>query len=239
MVSVADLHAMVMDSKPREDQVQVCLDADLDTALRQLQEELAEAQTTDKQSFSGGAASAVLAEMQRVRERVAERSITLHMRAMEWSEGLRLEADHPPRDDHKLDTAAGHNIETYYPALVQRSCHKVTHVDGTELDASQLETEWWSKLFASINYAQFDKVFGTALTLNRRDSAAPFMPGASQTYPATGADSGQPELGESPRAGSTGGNHAKSTRSRSGTRKAGRPGGSPAQSQSGRQNKQS
>jgi hypothetical protein len=234
---MVDLKAMVMGSRPREDEVSVCLDADLDTTLRRLQEELGQAEQVDKASFSGGHARAVLDEMERVRKRVADQSITLHMRAMDWTTSLRLEAEHPPREGNKLDQAAGHNIDSYYPALVQASCFKVTHVDGTELDAAELDDGWWSKLFTTVNYAQFDKVFGAALTLNRRDSAAPFLPGASQTSRETGADSAPPALGESHPDDSTAGNRASSTRSRSGTRKAGQSGGSARQSRSGRPTK--
>lgn len=225
VVRVADIRAMVMGSKPREDHVSVCLDADLDAELRALQSELVQAQQADEQSFSGGQARGVLRAMEQLRERVAEQSIILHLRAMPWTAALRLEAEHPPREGNKADQAVGHNQETYYPALVQRTCYKVTHQDGTELDAADLGADWWEALFTSVNYAQFDNVFAAAFTLNRRDSAAPFLPTASQTPQQRGGDSGQQEPGESHRGGSKAGNRGRSTRSRSGTRKGAPSGG--------------
>lgn len=222
---MADIKAMVLASKPREDSVQVCLDADLSAELKKLGESLGEAKAQDKESFSGGNAQAILDEMQRLRKRAAEHSITLHMRALRWSEAMSLEAAHPAREGNKEDQALGHNRETYYPALVAATTVRVTDNDGDELPASELDQQWWDALFTSINFAQFNEVFRAAHLLNRQDSAAPFLLPASSTSQPGDGGSEQPEPGESPRTGSTAGSRQRSPKSSSATKKAARRSG--------------
>jgi hypothetical protein len=222
---VADIKAMVLGAKPREDTMQVCLDTDLQAELKRLGEQLGEAKALDEQSFSGGNAQRLLNEMTRLRARAAEHSITLHMRALRWSEAMRLESEHPPRDGDKEDRMLGHNRETYYPALVTASTYKVTHADGDEVDAGELDAAWWDALFTSMNYAQFNDVFRAAHLLNRQDSAAPFLMTASSTSQPGDGGSEQPAPGVSAPAGSTAGSPPRSRKSSSGTRKAARASG--------------
>ena len=214
-----------MSSRPREDTVQVCLDADISAELKTLGEQLGAAQEQDKTSFSGGNAQAILDEMERLRTRAAEHSITLHMRALRWSEAMGLEAAHPAREGNKEDQALGHNRETYYPALVAATTWKVTDNDGDELPASELDQPWWDALFTSINFAQFNEVFRAAHLLNRQDSAAPFMLPASPSSQPGGGGSQPPEPGESAPGGSTAGSRPRSPKSSSGTKKAARRSG--------------
>lgn len=216
---MADILAMVKGSKPREDVVWVCLDEEINADIRKLGEQLGEAEALDATSFSGGNAKRILDAQKRMQARARQRSIGLYMRALHWSKAMDLEAANPPREENKGDKALGFNSETYYPALVQRTTYKVAHSDGTEIDATELDQEWWDALFTSVNYAQFNEVFRAAHLLNRQDSAAPFMLTASTTSQPGGGDSKPPEPGASARGGSTAGNRRKS-RSTSTTKKA-------------------
>lgn len=216
---MADIKAMVLGSKPREDSVQICLDADLQAELKQMGDQLGQAREQDKASFSGGNAQAILDEMERLRKRTAEHSITLHMRALQWSAAMRLEAEHPARKGNKEDELLGHNRETYYPALVTATTYKVTHADGDEIDAAELDQGWWDALFTSVNFAQFNEVFRAAHLLNRQDSAAPFLLTASPNSQPGDGGSEPPEPGESAQPGSTAGSRRKKSKSSSTTTK--------------------
>ncbi len=222
---MADIKAMVLGAKPREDTVQVCLDSDLQAEIKRLGEQLGEAEQQDKTTFSGGNAQRLLDQMQRLRERAAEHSITLHMRALRWSEALRLEAEHPPRDGNKEDRMLGHNRETYYPALVTATTYKVSTADGSELTADELDKEWWDALFTNVNFAQFNEVFRAAHLLNRQDSAAPFMLTASPTSQPGGGGSEHPEPVVSATSVSTAGSRPRSRKSSSTTKRADRKSG--------------
>lgn len=222
---MADIKAMVLESKPREDIVWVCLDQDIQAEIRRLGEELGEAETLDKTSFSGGNVKRVLDAQKKMQKRAREHSIGLCMRALQWSASMRLEAEHPPREGNKGDQALGHNQETYYPALVQATTHKVIHADGDEVDAAELDQQWWDALFTSVNYAQFNEVFRAAHLLNRQDSAAPFMLPASPTSQPGDGGSAPPEPGVSAPGGSTAGSRRRSPKSSSGTRKGARSAG--------------
>lgn len=219
---MADIKALVLGSKPREDTVQVCLDDGINAELNRLGKELGLAEQADAESFSGGNVQRILAAQKQLNARAAEHSITLHLRALKWSEAMDLEGRHPPRDENKADRTAGHNRETFYPALVAASTYKVTHADGDEIDATELDEGWWDALFACLNLAQFDTVYGAALSLNRRDAAAPFMLTVSPTSQPGGGGSAQPEPGGSAPASSTAGSRPRKRKSSSGTTKAAR-----------------
>jgi hypothetical protein len=86
-------------------------------------EELADVDTSSG-SLALTAVGAIADRMDEIRDRVqaSEVTFTVRRRQLCVDRVHLLQAEHPPRDGNLLDRIKGFNVETFYPALIRKTC---------------------------------------------------------------------------------------------------------------------
>ena len=216
---MADILAIGLNAKPKTRRSDpVCLDGEIDQELADLNKRLLVAQAEDENSFSGGAERAVLKEIEKLKAKAAKSAVVFHMGRLDPLRVLEIQIEHPPRENDKTDMNLGWNRATYYPALMRECTYEVSHADGTKVAAAELTDDWWSSVFAAVNFKVFNELFTIAQEVNQGDAAAPFLLAASPSSTSNGGASKPPKRGTSPRSGSKAGSRAKKSQSSSGSK---------------------
>jgi len=237
-------------ASPRTVTEEICLDAALEHEWDLLQRSLPDAAKADDDAAALEEEGASLADpmpqtrarvdaMEELRGRMAASVVTFVFGGMPWTERLELQASHPPRKGHLVDSLRGWNIETFTRALIQRCCREVTDADGDTL--TEIPDEVWDDLLGrearpatdderareakppKLNYQQVNRLFVAAFKTTDGEAQVPPTARSLLVSQDSGASLAQPGPGTSPRNGSAGGSRRTSPRS-SATSKAGSSG---------------
>lgn len=224
---MADFDALLDEAELPERTVSVCLRGKLRAEWELLNEQLSEAQQRERSSMSDDGGQAVAEQMAELEERMRAGTVTVRLRALGDRDGTpgrtrfnRLVAEHPPRDDNRLDATLGVNKDTFFDALIPLSVVDVTAHDG---DVHVPDDAWVERMLTRITARQFDDLANAAFLLNGGGVDVPFSPAASRLTRDSAATSKQRSGSGSASGGSTGGSRKKS-RSTSTTTKGGSSG---------------
>lgn len=216
------------------------MDGDLMMQWESARARLEEASTQDAKNGSLAdlpATTAVVEEMEALRDRVKASEVWFEFAPMQWPEYVALQAEHPPRQDNLIDAMRGYNIETFQPVLIRRSCASVTGADGDV--ETEIPDELWDSLLGKpaagddpavppkLNIRQVALLTGWATEVNDGVNAVPPSARSLLGNRDSGASLAQPSPGTPPRSGSAGGS-PRGSRKSSATKKAPSKGRSPA-----------
>jgi hypothetical protein len=135
---------------------------------------------------------------------------------LSWGEYLRLQADHPARDGNPLDRIRGFNVESFYPALIRKTC--VT-VSAAVAEPEKVPDDVWDTLLGagdkrgSLNLNQINKLIGAADYVMNGETAVPPSARSLLKSQDFGASLAQPDPGTSPPSGSEAGSRPTSPKS--------------------------
>lgn len=116
--------------------------------------------------------NALQARLEAVKDRMRAATRVVHMRALDPTAYRRLQLEHPPLDDDEHDQASGVHVDTFWPALVAASTTHLTTLDSNdELPAPTAEQ--WTRAQSVMSSLQWDRVWGLAHSLNRRELTIP------------------------------------------------------------------
>lgn len=199
------------------------LDAALEERWLELTTKLekAAASDVDTGSLAMPATTAIVNEMEELREAVEASQVTFHFAPMDWPSRLALQADHPPRDGNTIDRVRRFNVETFIPALIKATCVKTVDHAGDE--ATEIPDATWDHLLGN---PQADPPVKPTLTLRQVErlyaKASATDDGVSRVPPSarsllgsqdSGASLAQPSPGTSRRSGSAAGSPRGSRKS--------------------------
>lgn len=205
--------------------VSLILDAALEAEWRDLKDQLDQAATADVDtgSLAMPATTKVVNAMEAIRERVAASEVTFHFESVDWRERVRLQAEHPPRKDNRVDAFRGYDVEAFTPAIIRKTCVGVTDNEGDE--PTPIPDETWDRLLGTdgakpqLSLGQIDLLYAATTEVNEGLAAVPrsarFLLGSQ----ASEASLAQPTPGTSPRSASKAGSRPTSRKS-SATKKA-------------------
>lgn len=192
---MTDVDAILAGARLPEDTVRVCTRADLAAEWKRLAQHLTEAKARDAADprLAGGATAALVAQMEGLRGQVEASTVAFRLRALPRKRWAELADAHPPRKDggkvHPDDEALGVNRETFLPALVQSSTVE-----------PQLRDETWAALLDPdgdlLSEQQWRRLWRACWALNMAEVDVPFSLAGWLTSPASGSESGSPELSE-------------------------------------------
>jgi len=159
------LDTLAKASKARRE-VELILDTALEAEWFRLKEELADAADKD---FQGGslampATTAIVNQLEEIREQVEASMVTFTFEQIGWAERVSLQAEHPPREGNRIDELRACNLETFTPAVIRATC---TGVRGHgEDEPTTVPDETWDTLLPDLSYAQIDRLYAAATTVN-------------------------------------------------------------------------
>jgi len=157
-----------------EETVPICLRGDLVAEFERLERELDQAERKASTSLAGNGARAVAERMERLREQMAEGTVTFVLRAMPGEDWYALCAAHEPRRGEGGDVderdRLGVNVDTFWPDLLKRSV-----VDPV------LDDDDWAALLGKLTAKQRKNLSTAAWNLNQEDVDIPFSFAASRT----------------------------------------------------------
>lgn len=207
----------------RTETVDLILDAVLDERWDELDRRLAEAskQDYDSGSLAMTATTAIVNEMDALRDQVEASRVTFHFEPMDWTERIALQAEHLPRPHVAIDQLRGFNVATFIPALIRATCVKVVDTSGDE--SVDIPDTTWDTLLGNpktdpptppkLTAGQVDSLYAAAAKSNQGVSRVPpsarFLLGSQDTE----ASLAQPSPGVSPPSASGGGSRPGSPRS--------------------------
>jgi hypothetical protein len=202
--------------------VEVILNAELEDKWLGLKAKLLDAANSDVQtgSLAQPATTAVVNDMEDIREQVEKSKVFFVFEQMDWTERIKLQVQHPPRDDNRLDQMYGFNHETYTPAIIRETCAGAH--DGDEKNLMEVPEERWAKLLGDpvkgvkplLNYAQVNRLYGAAHRVNEGEATVPMSARSLLGTRDSGASLAQPSPGADPApSGSTGGSRRTSRKS--------------------------
>jgi hypothetical protein len=202
--------------------VEVILNAELEDKWLGLKAKLVDAANSDvtSGSLAQPATTKVVNEMEEIREAVEASKVFFVFEQMDWTERIKLQVKHPPRQDNRLDTMYGFNHETYTPAIIRASC--VGAHDGDPENLLPVPEEKWAKLLGDpatevkplLNYAQVNRLYGASHSVNEGEATVPMSARSLLGTQDSGASLSQPSPGADPaRSGSTGGSRRTSRKS--------------------------
>lgn len=206
-----DIDAWIDSGKPQTGQVDICLAGDVreeydqivveSTGLEQRRSQItAERKEADdnRLTMADGAAvreiddqlmavsveaDELQARLEVVKSKMLVSTRTVHMRALDPITYERLQLEHPPRDEDPRDGAFGVNRDTFFVDLVSLCATRLEKPDGTEVAAPSLDQ--WVKLRSILSSLQWDRVWGLAHSLNRRELTVPKSPMPSGGTPSS------------------------------------------------------
>lgn len=212
---------------PSRRTIKMCVDSAVDAEWNQLRDQLEEAAAQDQRTGSLAMENTrgIVDQMETMRERVAASEVTFTLEQLEWTERLKIQALHPPRKDHIVDSVRGYNTDTYIPAIIKASVVSVTGADGDE--ATDIPDDVWTSLLGdpdqnvkgALNFGQVERLYTMATAVNDTDTRVPSSARFLLGSQASEASSQQRGPGTSPRSGSAGGSRRGSPTS-SATKKA-------------------
>jgi hypothetical protein len=178
----------------------MCLDGALQAEWESVQEELSNVDTTHE-SLAKTAVGEIADRMDQVRDRFLASAVTFTFAAdgLSWGEYLRLQAEHAPREGNTLDRIRGFNVETFYPALIRKTCVSVSAPDGEPEDVPD---DVWDTLLGdgdkrgSLNLTQVNKLISGADYVMNGETAVPPSARSLLTSQDFGASLVQPSPGQ-------------------------------------------
>lgn len=181
-VNGVDIDAIIDAATPAERSMTLCLAGDLVVEYEELERRRAEATLAgsgDSLAGSGGAVAEIDVDMDALRPRMLERTITVVMRAMPRKPFNKLVELHPPRrdDDGKVNPEdnVGVNNVTFWEPLI-RACWAsptLTKARLTRLLDEVVSDRQYDELAAlawAVNRATVDVPFSSAASRQSRDS---------------------------------------------------------------------
>lgn len=212
-------------------QVTLILDGALDAEWTRLSLELSNASQVDYDngSLAMPATTAIVEQMEAIRERVEASQVTFDFVPMEWPDRLTLMAKHPAREGDVVDQMRGYNVTTYISALIKASCVKVTDQQGDE--STTIPDSTWTHLLGDPNAnppvkpalapGQVTRLHSAATDANQGASRVPPSARSLLVSQDSGASLAQPGPGKAPhRNGSEDGNRPGSPKSSTGKKAA-------------------
>jgi hypothetical protein len=154
--------------------VPLCLRTDLQEEFEAAEQALNDAiqANLDDDSLGGGAVDveALAAEVERIRNDMADAVVPFRFEARSRKRWPRLLAEHPPREGNEDDARFGMHFENFMTVLIKEST--VSPV---------LDAEDWDGLFEAITDGQWELLTSTLWHLNRDQALpVPFSPAASR-----------------------------------------------------------
>jgi hypothetical protein len=178
-VKSQDAKALIKAAKLPEKAVEICLAGDLLAEIQQLERTLAK-QVEDKRTNGRmvDKSTETAKQIEALREKMAESTITVRLRALPRKKWRALLDEHPPRKGDDGDESMGVNVDTFLEAVLPMS------VVDPELDADD-----WDSLSEAITSAEWDKLTTTVWLLNRTGVDIPKSQLASLTIRKSAGDS--------------------------------------------------
>lgn len=167
---MAELSALLGSAALPERTVEVCLRGDLQAEVEELSRELQQARNGATTLADRGDLRKLAEQIEKTREAMLESTVVFRLRGLNRTAYSNLLAAHPPRDGHTGDSAAGFDVDAFFPALI-RAC--ITEPDLTD--------EQWTHLLEVLSSGQFDSLYDAALAVCRRKVDVPFSFAASAT----------------------------------------------------------
>lgn len=183
------------------------LQAEWDKALEALDN--VAAKEGDNGSLAMPEVTAAIDQMDALRDRVKASEVTFLFDAdgLPWTDYLKAQADHPPRESNILDRMRGFNTETFYPVLIRRTGVTVWSADS---DPEPMTGDAWDRLLGvdaegdrpaakgTLNVKQVSNLADAAFYVMNGESRVP--PSARSLLPSQdfGASLAQPSPGTSP-----------------------------------------
>jgi hypothetical protein len=192
----------------------MCLDGALQAEWESVQEELSNVDTTHE-SLAKTAVGEIADRMDQVRDRFLASAVTFTFAAdgLSWGEYLRLQAEHAPREGNTLDRIRGFNVETFYPALIRKTCISVSAPDG---EPESVPDDVWDTLLGdgekrgSLNLTQVNKLISGADYVMNGETAVPPSARSLLKSQDFGASLALPDPGTSAPSGSEAGSQSGS-----------------------------
>jgi hypothetical protein len=124
-VSVLDT---IRAATPTRKAVTMCLDGALQAEWDAALEELSNVPTQEPVARDAAPSPHLSTTSTQVRDRFLASEVTFLFAAdnLSWGEYLRMQAEHEPREGNALDRIRGFNTETFYPALIRKTCLSVS-----------------------------------------------------------------------------------------------------------------
>jgi hypothetical protein len=178
--------------------VELVLDAALDEQWLTLKDRLVDAADEDveKGSLERAATTALVEQMEAIREQVESSRVTFVFEQVPWETRVNLQVEHPAREGNRLDQLSGYNVEAFTPAIIRRAC--IGALEGDETEPTPITDEVWADLFTKLSYGQVDRLYSAAITVT---DAVMRVPSSARSLLGTqdsGASSTQPGPGTSP-----------------------------------------
>jgi hypothetical protein len=128
-VSVLDT---IRAATPTRKAVSMCLDGALQAEWEKVQRSCPTSPTPPPTRSPAAPSTDIADRMDEVRDRFLASVVTFTFAAdnLSWGEYLRMQAEHEPREGNALDRIRGYNTETFYPALIRKTCLTVSSADG-------------------------------------------------------------------------------------------------------------
>jgi hypothetical protein len=201
--------------------VKICLDAGLAAEHQSLQDayitesrKALESKTDDKRR---AVIRSYAERMDDVSVRMAASEVTFTFERLPWTRRLALQDEHPADEDKPEQKALGFNRATFAPALIRECCVQVA--DSTSIAAGEdITPEVWAALFDKLNYAEVDRLFGVALSVNDLGAQVPSSALALLNSQDIGGSLKPPEPGTSAQNGSKAGSRPRKRSTRTTTK---------------------
>lgn len=200
-MDLAQIDALIEKQAPPTTSVDLCLRGDLQARWEELDRELKKETGAGATKLSGFSdrASQLAKEIEALEAEMKAAVVTFTLQGLGRAAWRELEAEHPARKDHDVDTFYGFNTDTIFDSALPLS------IVSPELDADRV-----AKIADKLTAGQFEKLALAILRLNKQDSEAPFSQAASLITRATGVMSKRPPASESHTNGSRGGSRKRS-----------------------------
>lgn len=207
---------------PNRRSIKLCVDgaahADWEALVAQLEQAAKDDEHFGSMAFEH--TSAVVEQMDTVRDRMMAAEVTFTLERIPWEDRVALQADHPPRPDSLVDRVRGYNLTTFYPALIRASVVAVTNAAGDT--STDIPDDVWAGLLGdpeegitgSLSAGQINQLRQAAEVVNDGESGA--VPPSARSLLGSqdsGASLAQPAPGTSHPDASTDGNRPGSAQS--------------------------
>ena len=194
--------ALIMGAKRAEDVVPVCMRADLEAEITELERRIVQLQTesqVEASSLAGAQRPPELLELARRQEslqaEMREATVPFRLRALPPRRWTELLAKFPPRKGNKNDERNGVNVDEHAEVMV-RECLVFPRLS---------DAQWMHLLTDALSDGSWNKLVQAAWAVNQRDSDVPFSLAGWQILRTSGTGSKPPNGSASPFGDLTGG----------------------------------
>lgn len=199
--------ALIMGAKRAEDVVPICMRADLEAEVTELERQIVQLQTqaqVEATSLAGPQRPPELLELARqqeaLREQMREATIPFRLRALPPRRWTELLAKFPPRKGNKNDERNGVNVDEHAEVMV-RECLVFPKLS---------DSQWMHLLTDALSDGSWNKLVQAAWNVNQRDADVPFSLAGWQILRNSGTGLKPPSPSASPFGDLTGGSPSSS-----------------------------